>query len=55
MIEKAKKAAMEKFDDNLDDILDKFNSELNSVTKIYNSIADNFSKKHDDGVTLRIG
>jgi Fe2+ transport system protein B len=57
VVEKAKEAAMEKFDDNLDDILDKFNSELNNVSKIYSSIADNFTKtkKNDEGYTFRIG
>ena len=54
VVEKAKAAAIEKFDDNLDDILEKFNSELDNVTKIYSSIANKITKKHDDGVTLRL-
>lgn len=55
VVAKAKEAAMEKFDDSLDDILEKFNSELDNVTKIYSSIADKFTKKNDEGVTLRLG
>lgn len=55
VVEKAKKAAVEKFNDNLDEILDKFNSELDNVSKIYGSIADKITKKNDDSVTLRLG
>lgn len=55
VVEKAKAAAVEKFNDNLDDILDKFNSELDNVSKIYSSIADKIAKKNDEGVTLRLG
>ena len=55
VVEKAKQAAIEKFDDNLDDILDKFNSELDNVSKIYSSIADKFTKKNEEGFTLRLG
>ena len=55
VVAKAKEAAIEKFEDNLDDILDKFNSELNNVSKIYNSIADNFTKKNNDSLTLKLG
>lgn len=55
VVEKAKAAAAEKFNDSLDEILDKFNSELDNVSKIYSSIADKFTKKNDDGVTLKLG
>ena len=40
VIEEAKDAAAEKFKSDLDDILKKHNDELESVTKIYASIAD---------------
>jgi hypothetical protein len=53
---KATEAAMEKFNGNLDDILGKFNSELESVSKIYRSIADTFTRKIDDkGTVIRFG
>lgn len=44
VIERAKEAAAEKLNENLDDILEKFNDELCNVGKIYNSIAKSFSK-----------
>ena len=34
---------LEKFDGSLDDVLDKFNSDLSNVSKIYQSIADKMS------------
>lgn len=42
--EAAKKAALEKFDDNLDDILEKFNKDLDNTSKIYGSIREALSK-----------
>ena len=36
----AKEHALEKFDDNLDDILENFNDQLKNTSKIYTSIAD---------------
>lgn len=43
----AEKAALDKFDDNLDDILKKFNDNLDNTSKIYNSIAGTMSKRTD--------
>lgn len=53
----AKEKALEKFDDNLDDILENFNDQLKNTSKIYTSIADSMTKyKSNDGSTvLRIG
>ena len=52
----AKERALEKFDDNLDDILLKHNSELENVTKIYKAIADAVapSRPEEKEVVLRI-
>lgn len=41
--EDASKKVAEKFDGQLDDILDKFNNDLHNVSKIYASIADKMS------------
>ena len=53
----AKEKALEKFDDNLDDIIENFNDQLKNTSKIYTSIADTMTKyKSNDGSTvLRIG
>lgn len=45
----AKKAALEKFDDNLDDILERFNENLNNTSKIYNSISQTLTKSANSG------
>lgn len=45
--ESAKKVALEKFDDNLDDILEKFNDNLTNTSKIYSSIRDAITKDSD--------
>ena len=45
--EAAKEAALEKFDDNLDDILDKFNNNLLNTAKIYSSIRNAITKDSD--------
>lgn len=53
----AKEQALEKFDDNLDDILQKHNSELENVTKIYKAIADAVApnkSSNDNEMVLRI-
>ena len=47
--EAAKEAAMEKFDDNLDDILEKFNDSLDNTTKIYSSIREAITKGSNSG------
>lgn len=53
----AKEHALEKFDDNLDDILENFNDQLKNTSKIYTSIADTMTKykSNDGGTVLRIG
>lgn len=57
-IEKAaKEIALEKFEANLDDILDKHNTELENVTKIYKAIADAVAptnRSNDNEMVLRI-
>ena len=52
----ARERALEKFDDNLDDILEKHNEELENVTKIYKAIADAVAptKPDEKEVVLRI-
>lgn len=47
--EAAKKAALDKFDDNLDDILEKFNDNLTNTSKIYSSIRDAITKESISG------
>ena len=47
--EAAKKAALEKFDDNLDDILEKFNNDLDNTSRIYSSIREALTKNSDSG------
>lgn len=42
--EAAKKTALDKFDDNLDDILEKFNKDLENTSKIYGSIREALTK-----------
>ena len=42
--ESAEKKMVEKLDGSMDDILDTFNKNLNNVSSIYKSIADNFGK-----------
>ena len=53
----AKDQALEKFDDNLDDILENFNDQLKNTSKIYTSIADTMTKykSNEGGTVLRIG
>lgn len=45
----AKKAALEKFDSNMDDILEQFNENLSNLSKIYNSMAGIATKNIDSG------
>lgn len=52
--EKAQAAVLEKFDGNLDDILNKFNKDLNNVSKIYNSIAQSMSSNNANNVAKTI-
>lgn len=49
----AKDRALEKFEDNLDDILDDYKNNLNNVTKIYKSFADAATPSKE--TVLRIG
>lgn len=53
----AKKHALEKFDDNLDDILGNFNDQLKNTSRIYTSIADTMGKygPNDREAVIRIG
>ena len=53
----AKEHALEKFDDNLDNILENFNDQLKSTSKIYTSIADTMTGYKTAGreTVLRIG
>lgn len=53
----AKERVLEKFDDNLDDILESFNDQLKSTSKIYTSIAEamNEHKSSNRETVLRIG
>lgn len=46
--------AMEKFNDNLDDILGKFNDNLNNVSKIYSSMATAATKTPDKEFTFKL-
>lgn len=45
----AKEAALKKFDDNLDDILEKFNDSLDNTSRIYSSIRETITKNSDSG------
>lgn len=51
---KAKEEALEKLQDNLDDILNKFNEELCNVSKIYKSISNAITKENDRSITLNM-
>lgn len=51
----AKEKALEKFDTNLDDILDGYKDNLNSVSKIYRTFADAVSPSNHKETVLRIG
>lgn len=51
----ARDHALEKFDDNLDDILEDYKGNLNNVAKIYKSFADTMAPSNNQGTVLRIG
>lgn len=51
----AKERALKKFDDNLDDILDDYKSNLSNVSRIYKSFADAATPSNSGGTVLRIG
>jgi RNA processing factor Prp31 len=46
--EDAKKMVLDKFNENLDSLLNDFNQNLNNVSKIYSNIADNMNQKKLD-------
>ena len=50
--EKAKEEVISKLDDNLDDILEKYNKELERVGKIYKSISDTFVNNRGTTFTI---
>lgn len=52
--EKASQLVIDKFNENLDSLLQDFNQNLNNVSKIYSSIADNMTKKPQETI-LKIG
>jgi hypothetical protein len=52
--EKAKELVLEKFDGNLNSLLEDFNQSLSNVSKIYESIAESMSKKKDSDTIFRI-
>jgi type VI protein secretion system component VasK len=55
-IEKAAyNAAMDKFNDNLDDALGKFNDNLNNLSKIYSSMAGVATRNPDKEITFKLG
>jgi type VI protein secretion system component VasK len=51
----AKDRALKKFDDNLDDILENYKSNLNNVARIYKTFADAATPSNSGGTVLRIG
>lgn len=55
VVNKAKEQLAAKFDDNLEDLLTKFNGDLDNVSKIYRSIAKTIANDSDKGMTFRIG
>ena len=54
VVAEAKEAAAEKLNGSLDDILEKFNDELHSVSKIYSSIAKAIARDRDNDSLLRL-
>lgn len=58
VVEKAKTAAAEKFDDSLEDVLSEFKDNLGNVAKIYQSIANVFpgtTATNSKGITFSLG
>lgn len=54
VVKEAKEAAAEKLDDSMEEILEKFNDELHSISKIYKSIEKAITKEKESGTVLRI-
>ena len=54
VVEKAKEAASEKFNDSLDDVLNEFKERLNSITKVYKSIEETFSSKASGDKAIKL-
>ena len=52
--EKAKESIVAKFDGNLDNLLEEFNSNLTNVSKIYKSIAETMTGNKEKETVLRI-
>lgn len=52
--ERAKELVIDKFNGDLDSLLNDFNQNLTNVSKIYNSIADSMTKKKESETVLRI-
>lgn len=52
--ELAKDKAASKLDDQFDDILDKFNGDLDNISKIYSSIASHFNGNNGSGKDFKI-
>ena len=50
----AKKMALEKFDANLEDVLEKFNDNLDNTSRIYKSIANTMIKSNDREMVFRL-
>ena len=57
VVEKAKEAVADKFDDSLDEVLSEFKENLGNVAKIYQSIASVFpgSASNNKGITFSLG
>ena len=57
VVEKAKEAAADKFDDSLDSVLEEFKDSLGNVSRIYQSIANVFpsSTAGNKGITFSLG
>ena len=54
VVEKAKEAASEKFNDSLEDVLNEFKERLNSITKVYKSIEETFSSKASGDKAIKL-
>lgn len=55
VVKAAKERVAEKFDDDLDEILNKYNADLSNVSKIYKSIADKMTGNNDNEMIFKIG
>jgi hypothetical protein len=53
--EKARQLVVEKFNENLDSLLQDFNNNLTNVSKIYSSIADNMKAQKPTETVFKIG